>query len=1015
MKKFYLLFVVLFSIVFINLTFASTPNGISLQKNSGGYSINFHLPSYQLNTVDVNGEKFYSIDIPGYGLINEIGLPALPQISFDMFIPYQEVNPSVSIVRVNSEVKELKQKIYPFQQPWEKNNDLSDRPFTIDRSYYNSTGKNYSSIEISEPFIINGVKGIIVTIHPFNYNPVENRLTVINSGEFNLNLNNNIIPVSGKSKTFNNFFKNIFANYEFTTERAGGNYLIITAPAYETDIAPFASYKSAAGFTVDVFNTGTTGTTNTAIKAFIQQRYDNLATRPDYILLVGDVGNIPAWTGSGSDNPTTDLNYVQLEGGDYFADAFIGRFSVANSTQLGNAINKSTFMESYVGTLDKKNVFMASNDNYAISEGTHNYVINTYFDPDGYTDLKLYSHTYSATTQQLIDALNDNQIFAIYSGHGSETSWADGPPLNQSQVNSLTNTWYPYVYSFACLTGSFGTGECFGETWLRTAHGAASFYGSSVNSYWDQDDILERNIIKSMFEDELTRVTPMFVQGMIYLVNYYGGINSTTLRYLEMYNLMGDPSLPVVETAPPCPVETAVNPDPVDGAADVSINLSELTWTNGSDAVTNETYFGTNPASLTLVQSGTLATSWTIDPSYLPLDYFTKYYWKIVEIGDTCGSAVTFSFKTEQDPNLVSVTDTLRPQSVNYWTGTCNSSTKTDVSEVITVDPELGWMTFDISSIPVDATILSLSFNGYVNAANWPYWSATPMGNVNPVTDVASAVYNQIINNADEGVAYIYSDESSSFTTGWHSYTMESNAGPDLQSALSQGWFAVGIYDRDASTTYYINFDGWSQANPPYLIVNYEYITPVELSSFSAASNDGNVVLKWSTATETNNQGFEIQRKMTDAGNQKSVWQKIGFVPGFGTSSESKAYSYKDNELSSGNYIYRLKQVDFNGSFSYSREVNVSVTSPVKFTLEQNYPNPFNPSTTIKYSIPQDGFVKLKIYNLLGQELITLVNSVQKSGRYEVMFDASRFASGVYYYRIETQNFTSIKKMMLIK
>ena len=1010
MKTFYRFFVVLFAFVSFNLALAAVPEGVSLNKTSDGYSISFVLPAYQLNPVTVENQQFYSIEIPGYGTISEVGLPALPQISFNMFIPYQEENPSVKVISLNSEIKELKHKIYPFQQPWEKNSPVSERPFTIDRSYYNSAGKIYSSIDISEPFIINGVKGVILTIHPFNYNPIENKLTIIKSGEFSLNLHSPVEPVSGKSIIFNSFFDKIFSNYEHTAQRTGGNYLIITAPAFESDLAPFIDFKSGSGFTVDVFNTTTTGTTNSAIKSFIQQRYDNLATRPDYILLVGDVANIPAWTGSGIDNPTTDLNYVQLEGGDYFADAFIGRFSVTSSAQLGNAINKSVFMESYVGSLDLKNVFMASSDNYAISEGTHNYVINTYFDPAGYTNLKLYSHTYNATTQQLIDALNDNQIFAIYSGHGSETSWADGPPLNQSQVNGLTNTWYPYVYSFACLTGAFENGECFGETWLRTAHGASSYYGSSVTSYWDQDDILERNVIKAMFEDELVRVTPMFVQGMIYLVDYYGGIDGTTLRYMEMYNLMGDPSLPVVEILPPCPVETASNPNPAAGATDVSINLPELTWNNGPGAVTNETYFGTNPASLTLVQSGSLATSWTIDPSYLPFDYFTTYYWKIVEVGDTCSSATTFSFKTEQDPNLITVTDTLHPQNVDYWTGTCSSSSKTDVSEIRTVDPELGWMTFDISSIPQEAAILSLSFTGYVNATNWPYWSATPMGTVNPLTDNAAAIYNQVTANADEGVAYIYSDESSSFTTGWYTYQLQNSAMPDLQNALGEGWFSVGFYDRDASTTYYINFDGWNEPNPPYLIVTYDYVVPVELTSFNASLNEGNVLLSWATATETNNKGFDIERKSTG-----SEYMKVGYVGGSGTTTEPRAYSFTDKDVNTGNYIYRLKQIDFNGTSSYSNEVNVKVISPLQYSLEQNYPNPFNPNTTIKYSIPDDGFVKLKIYNLLGEEVISLVNNLQKAGRYEVVFDASRFASGVYYYRLETEKYTSIKKMILMK
>ncbi len=1010
MKKLYTLFVLLFSVILITDSLAYTPEGISLVKNSDGYTINYVLPPYQFNTVKVNNENYYAIKVSDYGVVNEAGLPALPQVSFDMFIPYSEVNPSVRINRVVSEIKELKQKIYPFQEPWEKNNPISERPFTIDRNYYNSTGKTYDPISVSEPFIINGVKGVVVTIHPFNYSPAENKLTIISSGQFKLNLSSSILPVTGKSAVFNNFYKNIFINYECGSQRSGGNYLIITAPAYEADLTPFAEYKTSKGFTVDVFNTGTTGTTNTAIKAFIQQRYDNIATRPEYILLVGDVANIPAWTGSGTGTPTTDLKYAQLEGGDVYPDAFIGRMSVANTVQLGNAISKTMNTESYIGTMDMKNVFMASSDNYSISEGTHNYVIDTYFDPAGYTNLKLYSQTYSATTAQLINALNDNQIFAIYSGHGSETSWADGPPLSQSQVSALTNTWYPYVYSFACLTGSFSTGECFGETWLRTEHGAASFYGSSVTSYWDEDDILERGVIKAMFEDELTRVTPMFVQGMIYFVNHFGGVNGTTLRYMEMYNLMGDPSLPVVETLPPCPVAEASDPNPEAGAVDVPVNLSELTWTNGADAVFNELYFGTSPSTMTLVQSGSLATSWTIDPSYLPLDYYTNYFWKVVEIGDTCSSPVTFSFRTVQDPNLVTATDTLYPQNADYWTGTCSSTSKTDVSEVRTKSPECGWMTFDISSIPENAEILSVDFSGYVNDTHYPYWSATPMGSVNPVTANGGTIFSQVSGNTGTGTAYIYSDESSTFAPGWHSYEMGNNAAADLQSAIPQGWFSMGIYDRDFSTTYYINFDGWNETNQPYLIVSYQYVTPVELSSFNAASADGNVTLSWSTASETNNRGFEIERR---TGN--SSFEKIAFTAGSGTTTRSRSYTYRDENLSSGTFIYRLKQIDFMGTCSYSDEVTVNVTSPIKYTLEQNYPNPFNPSTKIKYSIPEDGSVKLKIYNLLGEEVFTLVNSVQKTGRYEVVFDASRLASGVYYYRLETRKYTSVKKMILMK
>jgi len=187
-------------------------------------------------------------------------------------------------------------------------------------------------------------------------------------------------------------------------------------------------------------------------------------------------------------------------------------------------------------------------------------------------------------------------------------------------------------------------------------------------------------------------------------------------------------------------------------------------------------------------------------------------------------------------------------------------------------------------------------------------------------------------------------------------------------------------------------------------------LVPVELTSFSAAATNDEVELNWSTATEINNQGFEVQRKSAN-----SEFEKVGYVAGFGTTTEPKSYSFIEVELPAGNYIYRLKQIDFNGKFEYTDEVNVDVTAPIEYALEQNHPNPFNPSTMIKYSIAEDGFVKLAVYNLTGEEVALLVNSQQKAGRYEIDFNASNLASGVYIYRMESANFITSKKLMLMK
>ncbi len=191
-------------------------------------------------------------------------------------------------------------------------------------------------------------------------------------------------------------------------------------------------------------------------------------------------------------------------------------------------------------------------------------------------------------------------------------------------------------------------------------------------------------------------------------------------------------------------------------------------------------------------------------------------------------------------------------------------------------------------------------------------------------------------------------------------------------------------------------------------------IVPVELTSFTASVNGTDVLLNWKTATETNNKGFEVERSQGSEISSQ-VWENIGYVSGFGTTTEPKSYSYSDNVGSSGTYNYRLKQTDFDGSFKYFTEVEVKVNVPLQFALSQNYPNPFNPTTQIEYSVPQAGFVTLKVYNTLGQEVASLVNGMIKAGTHEVTFNGSNLTSGVYYYRIESGSKVSVKKMMLLK
>jgi hypothetical protein len=191
---------------------------------------------------------------------------------------------------------------------------------------------------------------------------------------------------------------------------------------------------------------------------------------------------------------------------------------------------------------------------------------------------------------------------------------------------------------------------------------------------------------------------------------------------------------------------------------------------------------------------------------------------------------------------------------------------------------------------------------------------------------------------------------------------------------------------------------------------------PVELTSFAAVVNGRNVELNWSTSTELNNSGFDVERKSVSS----TDWTKIGFVEGNGTTNQPVSYSFADRNVVSGKYNYRLKQIDFNGNFQYyvlGNEVIAGV--PEAYSLSQNYPNPFNPTTSIDFDVPSDGVVSLKVFDMTGKEVAEVVNEFKPAGYYTVSFNASALSSGIYFYKLTAQSngstFSAVKKMMLVK
>ena len=244
-------------------------------------------------------------------------------------------------------------------------------------------------------------------------------------------------------------------------------------------------------------------------------------------------------------------------------------------------------------------------------------------------------------------------------------------------------------------------------------------------------------------------------------------------------------------------------------------------------------------------------------------------------------------------------------------------------------------------------------------------------------------------------------------------------AGP-LNMTGGTGFFTVGGYNGSASGglpagSFMDEFRIYNRAlDAAEVLATFNDPLPVEFTSFTASAFNSSVTLQWTTATEINNSGFEVERKGL------GEFENVGFVPGFGTTSESKSYSFTDAGLQPGKYSYRLKQIDFDGTFQYSDVVEVEIAAPKEFSLEQNYPNPFNPSTNISFKLAVDSKVSLTVFNVLGEKVEQLLNGNLSAGTHKINFDASNLQSGVYFYKlnavgIDGSDFTSVKKMSLTK
>jgi hypothetical protein len=492
--------------------------------------------------------------------------------------------------------------------------------------------------------------------------------------------------------------------------------------------------------------------------------------------------------------------------------------------------------------------------------------------------------------------------------------------------------------------------------------------------------------------------------GVVYLSAFNNATSSGQLRTLNIATgnttLVTDwgfeqlaPFALDTQYGPPCPIGAPSNPNPPNGATNIPLTGNTASWTNGAGTVNVELWFGP-VGNVTKVYDGAAITSFGLPT----LNYGTTYQWYVVCKDATCGTqGPTWSFSTLVDPNLSEFCDNfanlsnwtvIGPLGLTNWTaGASNWAGGTP--------PEL-YMNWSPSFVGVSA-VRSVVMPNFLNNAlvNYEFkfyldWFDDPSGVV-----TVGMTYD---GGATSIPFYTLTDPTASVgpITLTGTFTTPASGSQNGQILIT--------YNGNSFNINWIAFDD----------LCLDWVIPVELTSFTANANFGVVELQWITATETNNQGFEVQRS---AGGE---FETIAFVEGHGTTTETQVYTYSDKSVNVASYTYRLKQIDFDGTSVYSNEIEVDVPAPAEFALDQNYPNPFNPSTKIAFRLAVDSKVSLKVFDVLGQEVATLVNANLGVGAHNVDFDASSLNSGVYLYRIEATgidgtNFVDVKKMILTK
>jgi len=1027
-----------------------------LQSNSSLIKIEYNFGGFYNEEVKINGNVYSNLSSPGLSSIMEKGNPQLPTyINSVVISDYAMMNYRVT----GQEFYEISTKtVMPSKGHFTRDIDPNSVPYTFNAVYNQDTWFPANNIELKEPYVVRDLRGLTVQFNPVQYNPKKGILRIYTKFTIELYQDNSksvvnplvrMNPFTGVSSEFAGIYRTLFMNYgvdasRFDSIAEPGKMLIICPTAYMSSITQFVQWKQSRGLNVTVAEYPTvTGTGNTAIKTYIQNMY-NAPGSVTYIVLVGDVADIPTLNGQYESAPS-DPCYVKLAGTDAYPDAFISRMSCQSAASVFYVAQKMIKFERDIILGDPwftKGAGIGGPDvggtpSYADSIRM-NWIRDTLMS-HGFTQVDKINGPV-ATPQTLINSLNDGRYVLNYIGHGSGTSWSN---TGFSTTNSyqLANGWKnPFLVDVACLNGNFTLSECLAESLLRagdTANpkGCSDIYASSTNASWVPPCDMQAYAMSLLARRGKTTAGAICFFGVMKAMDINGGSTGEGLKMMEQYNIFGDCSLLLSRGVPLGPsishnqlpnTENLAGPYSVTAVvtpanAPLKPGMTKLFWSRTS-------------AFDSVVMTNTSGNNWTanIPGNGSPAVY--KYY-----------------IKTVDTMNRIGILPGGAP--ANYFTFTASSDTAKPVitHTAIGNTPKVLWPVTVTASATDNIGIDSVWVRWYINSTSN---GIKHFKLLNTSGSNYSAAFNSVPTevNYNDVIKYrIFARDNSSShnvdSTALYQFTIINQVTINIGTGTSSSNYPFTTYWMDGRTQMLYLASEMVVTNSPNSSANISRI------GFNVISNSTQIMngytIKMQNTSATTLTGWVTNNFTTHFSGNYAVpgtgWQYVDLTTPFywdGISNvlieicfDNTSYtSYSPVNATSvasrtwGYYTDNSTGCTMTGGATQSLRPNISLvmtgatevqnitnTIPTKYALAQNYPNPFNPVSRINFDIPKQGLVMMKVYDILGREVKTLVNEIKAPGSYSVDFNGTELSSGVYFYKLECNGFTDIKRMMLIK